>query len=150
MRQCFARRRAASVPLCWGGNSTTGSNAHWDPRGEYFVVKATRAMGPTLFQPEHALILNIEEEHLDFYADLAAIERCLRIDRSDIWTLLYCADNPHAGRICGARSRCISFGFAPRRIIAARISIFGICLVVLCLLPRREVGRSSLERSWPP
>ena len=35
-----------------------------------------RATAPShVFHPEHALILNIEEEHLDFYADLAAIEK---------------------------------------------------------------------------
>ena len=32
----------------------------------------------SLFQPEHALILNVEEEHLDFYKDLAAIEEVFR------------------------------------------------------------------------
>ena len=37
--------------------------------------KATKATARLrFFHPEHALILNIEEEHLDFYADLAAIE----------------------------------------------------------------------------
>ena len=52
-----------------------GSNAHWDPRGEYFVAEGDESDGTLqLFQPEHALILNIEEEHLDFYKDLAAIE----------------------------------------------------------------------------
>src|SRR5438874_7418276 len=53
-----------------------GSNAHWDPRGEYFVAEGDESDGTiALFHPEHTLILNIEEEHLDFYADLAAIEK---------------------------------------------------------------------------
>src|SRR5213082_3609126 len=52
-----------------------GANAHWDARGEWFVAEGDESDGTLeLFLPEHALILNIEEEHLDFYADLAAIE----------------------------------------------------------------------------
>ncbi len=53
-----------------------GSNAHWDPRGEYFVAEGDESDGTLqLFHPEHALILNIEEEHLDFYRDLEEIEK---------------------------------------------------------------------------
>src|SRR5256886_15682115 len=53
-----------------------GTNAHWNPRGEWFVAEGDESDGTiALFQPEHALILNIEEEHLDFYADLRSEER---------------------------------------------------------------------------
>ena len=53
-----------------------GTNAHWDARGEYFVAEGDESDGTiTLFHPEDTLVLNIEEEHLDFYADLAAIEK---------------------------------------------------------------------------
>src|SRR4029434_6879994 len=53
-----------------------GMNAYWDSRGEYFVAEGDESDGTVaLFQPEHTLILNIEEEHLDFYADLGAIEK---------------------------------------------------------------------------
>src|SRR5689334_8451625 len=56
-----------------------GSNAHWDPLGEYFVAEGDESDGTLrLFHPERALILNIEEEHLDFYSDLAAIEKVFR------------------------------------------------------------------------
>src|SRR3954464_4404458 len=54
----------AEIPLL-------GSNAHWDSRGEYFVAEGDESDGTLrFFRPEHAFILNIEEEHLDFYADL--------------------------------------------------------------------------------
>ena len=53
-----------------------GTNAHWDPRGEHFVAEGDESDGTLrCFHPKHALILNIEEEHLDFYPDLAAIEK---------------------------------------------------------------------------
>src|SRR5207248_2344165 len=53
-----------------------GTNAHWDARGEYFVAEGDESDGTLeLFHPQHTLVLNVEEEHLDFYADLAAIEK---------------------------------------------------------------------------
>ncbi len=53
-----------------------GTNAYWSQRGEYFVAEGDESDGTLrCFHPEHALILNIEEEHLDFYPDLAAIEK---------------------------------------------------------------------------
>ncbi len=56
-----------------------GTNAHWNPRGEYFVAEGDESDGTLrFFQPEHALILNIEEEHLDFYADMARDRRRLQ------------------------------------------------------------------------
>jgi UDP-N-acetylmuramate--alanine ligase len=90
-----------------------GSNAHWDPRGEFFVAEGDESDGTLqLFQPEHALILNVEEEHLDFYKDLAAIEKIFRkllAQTKD--TVFFCADDPHAKRICEARRQAISYGF---------------------------------------
>src|SRR5947207_4157827 len=98
----------AEIPLL-------GSNAHWDSRGQYFVAEGDESDGTLrFFKPEHTLILNIEEEHLDYYADLAAIESVFSqlLDQTS-GSFFYCADDPHAVRICGARARSISFGFAP-------------------------------------
>src|SRR6476619_6012240 len=81
----------AEIPLL-------GSNAHWDPRGEYFVAEGDESDGTIrFFKPEHALILNIEEEHLDFYADLAAIEAvfCQLLEQTS-GLAFYCADDPHS------------------------------------------------------
>lgn len=91
-----------------------GSNAHWDTRGEFFVAEGDESDGTLqLFQPEHALILNIEEEHLDYYKNLAAIEevfsKLLAQTRS---TVFYCADDLHAPRVCGAHTRTVSYGFS--------------------------------------
>src|SRR5205814_3942034 len=92
-----------------------GSNAHWDARGEYFVAEGDESDGTLrIFKPEHSLVLNIEEEHLDFYADIAAIESVFAqlLDQTS-GSVFYCTDDAHAARICGARPRAISFGFSP-------------------------------------
>ena len=91
-----------------------GTNAHWDPRGEYFVAEGDESDGTIrFFHPEHTILLNIEEEHLDFYADLAAIEsvfaQLLGQTRGKIF---YCADDANAKRLCVKRERSVSFGFA--------------------------------------
>src|SRR5256886_3771952 len=91
-----------------------GTNAHWDPRGEYFVAEGDESDGTLrCFHPEHALILNIEEEHLDFYADLAAIEKVFEelIDQTS-GTVFYNIDDPNTARLCAKRKNTISFGFS--------------------------------------
>lgn len=89
-----------------------GTNAHWDLEGEYFIAEGDESDGTiALYHPEHSILLNVEEEHLDYYADLAAIEatyaKLLDQTRGNIF---YCADDPNATRVCSARSNAISFG----------------------------------------
>jgi UDP-N-acetylmuramate--alanine ligase len=90
-----------------------GSNAHWDQRGEFFVAEGDESDGTLqLFQPEHALILNVEEEHLDFYKDLVAIEEVFRkLLAQTKGPVFFCADDPHARRICEPHQQAISYGF---------------------------------------
>ena len=91
-----------------------GTNAHWDPRGEYFVAEGDESDGTiALFHPEHALVLNIEEEHLDFYADMAAIEKVFRqLLGQTTGKIFYCADEPNATRICRSSDRLICYGLS--------------------------------------
>ena len=97
----------AEIPLL-------GTNAHWDWRGEYFVTEGDESDGTLrCFHPEQSLILNIEEEHLDFYADLAAIEKVFEqlIDQTS-GTVFYNADDPNAARLCAKRKGAVSYGFS--------------------------------------
>jgi UDP-N-acetylmuramate--alanine ligase len=91
-----------------------GTNAHWDARGEYFVAEGDESDGTiTLFHPEDTLVLNIEEEHLDFYADLAAIEKTFRqLLGQTSGKIFYCADEPNATRICRSSDRVICYGLS--------------------------------------
>ena len=91
-----------------------GTNAHWDPRGEYFVAEGDESDGTLrCFHPEHALILNIEEEHLDFYSDLAAIEEVFsRLIEQTSGTVFYNIDDANTARLCTTHKNTISFGFS--------------------------------------
>ena len=91
-----------------------GTNAHWDERGEYFVAEGDESDGTLrCFHPEHSLILNIEQEHLDFYADLAAIEEVFAhlIDQTT-GTVFYNVDDPNTVTLCAKRRGAISYGFS--------------------------------------
>jgi UDP-N-acetylmuramate--alanine ligase len=91
-----------------------GTNAHWDLLGEYFVAEGDESDGTLLcFHPEHCLILNIEEEHLDFYADLAAIEEVFaQLIEQTTGTVFYNIDDANAARLCAGRKGATSFGFS--------------------------------------
>jgi len=89
-----------------------GTNAHWDTEGEYFVAEGDESDGTiALYHPEHAILLNIEEEHMDFYESLAAIEAvyCQLLDQTS-GNIFYCVDDPHAARVCKGRPNAISYG----------------------------------------
>src|SRR5947207_12114151 len=93
-----------------------GTNAHWNPRGEYFVAEGDESDGTLrCFHPEYAVILNIEEEHLDFYSDLAAIEKVFAqlIDQTS-GSLLHNIDDPNTARLCGKRKCAVPYAICER------------------------------------
>ena len=93
-----------------------GTNAHWDSRGQYFVAEGDESDGTLrCFRPEYSLILNVEEEHLDFYADLAAIEKVFaQLVGQTSGKVFYNIDDPNTARLCAHAKSTVSFGFADR------------------------------------
>ena len=89
-----------------------GTNANWDLAGEHFVVEGDESDGTlTLYHPRHAIVLNIEEEHLDYYEDLAAIEGVFnQLLSQTSGKVFYCADDANATRLCTVHPGAISYG----------------------------------------
>ena len=89
-----------------------GTNANWDLAGEHFVVEGDESDGTlALYHPQHAIVLNIEEEHLDYYDDLAAIEVVFnQLLSQTSGKVFYCADDANATRLCTAHPGAISYG----------------------------------------
>jgi len=92
-----------------------GTNARWDSEGEYFVAEGDESDGTLInYLPTHAIVLNIEPEHLDFYKDLAAIDAVYaRLVSQTSGKVFYCADDPGACRVCASREGAISYGHSP-------------------------------------
>ena len=90
-----------------------GTNAHWDARGEYFVAEGDESDGTLVnFHPEHAILLNVEAEHLDFYT--RGIDQICDVfsqfcDQT-AGKIFYCGDDSQAIRICDGRENAVSYG----------------------------------------
>jgi UDP-N-acetylmuramate--L-alanine ligase/UDP-N-acetylenolpyruvoylglucosamine reductase len=91
-----------------------GTNAHWDNDGDLFVAEGDESDGTLInFQPKHAIILNIEPEHLDFYEDIDAIKTVFRqlLEKTSGLTV-YCAEDPVASDLCQGRKLGVSYGWS--------------------------------------
>ncbi len=91
-----------------------GTNAHWDNEGEVFVAEGDESDGTLVnFQPKHAIILNIEPEHLDYYEDLDAIKAVFRqlLEKTSGFTV-FCAEDEVARELCGGRKSSVGYGWS--------------------------------------
>ncbi len=101
-----------------------GTNAHWDPEGTYLVAEGDESDGTLVhFHPKLAILLNIEEEHLDFYEGLDAIKavfQCLIAQTSG--TIVYCGEDAHASALCAPLGeRALSYGWEREHDYAAGV-----------------------------
>ena len=89
-----------------------GTNARWDSEGEFFVAEGDESDGTLInYHPEHAIVLNVEPEHLDFYKNLEAIDAVYsKLINQTREKVIYCRDDAGATRLCGDRGNAISYG----------------------------------------
>src|ERR1700690_2468739 len=94
----------AQVPLL-------GANALWT-EGVPFVVEADESDGTlALFAPQASLILNIEEEHLDFYHDIEEIVQVFAtLCERTRGPIIYCADDKNTMLLCSHCEQGVSYG----------------------------------------
>lgn len=90
-----------------------GTNAHWDPEGKWMVAEGDESDGTLVhFQPEASIVLNIEEEHLDHYADLSAIQAVFqRLLENTKRMAVYCGEDAGAVAVCSSHPGAISYGW---------------------------------------
>lgn len=96
----------AQVPLL-------GANASWNNEGKPFVIEADESDGTlALFHPHASLILNIEEEHLDFFRNIQEIVAVFaKLADQTTGPIVFCADDKNSTLLCSHRSHAISYGF---------------------------------------
>ena len=92
-----------------------GSNAEWHEKGEFLVAEGDESDGTlALYHPQHCLVLNVEEEHLDFYEEgLGQIRKVFRkLIEQTAGSVVYCADCPEATFLCASEKNSISYGLS--------------------------------------
>jgi UDP-N-acetylmuramate--L-alanine ligase/UDP-N-acetylenolpyruvoylglucosamine reductase len=100
-----------------------GSNAQWSDEGEFMVAEGDESDGTlAIYHPEHAVILNIEAEHLDFYRDLDHIREVFStLANQTRGRLVYCAEDPVAFEVCSTRENAVSYGWEDADYTAADV-----------------------------
>lgn len=82
---------------------------------DLFVVEADESDG-TLneFKPKVAILLNVDEEHLDYFVDLQAIcSEFARFAGQTDGPVFFCADDLRLAEVLASHPSAISFGFHP-------------------------------------
>ncbi|MBI2948232.1 MAG: UDP-N-acetylmuramate--L-alanine ligase, partial [Verrucomicrobia bacterium] len=82
----------------------------------YFVVEADESDG-TLggFQPDHAILLNLDAEHLDYFSDLEGVCSAFQEFGAQVsGRLIYCADDERLASLFDEAPNGVSYGFHPQ------------------------------------
>jgi UDP-N-acetylmuramate--L-alanine ligase/UDP-N-acetylenolpyruvoylglucosamine reductase len=84
-------------------------------RPPLFVVEADESDGTLReFRPAFSIVLNVDEEHLDYYANLDAVCReFAEFARHTTGQLIFCADDPALAEIFARHPGALSYGFHP-------------------------------------
>ncbi len=120
-------RRSGWEPSYYvGGDAPVlGASSDWGG-GDYMVIEGDESDGTLAsFQPSHAVLLNVEEEHLDFYPGMEAILDVFAtfLDRCT-GKIVYCADDRYASTLCAERRNAVSYGLGPEgRYRAERVEL---------------------------
>jgi UDP-N-acetylmuramate--alanine ligase len=120
-------------------------------RGDFIVAEADESDGSFLrYSPAIAVVTNIDREHLDFYADLAAIQRVFLefIDRIPFYGLaVLCLDNePIQSLLPQIKKRYATYGMNPQADFQIRhVVVEGRRTRFSVFHRRRKLGRFKLN-----
>jgi len=117
--------------LIGGRLNSLGSNAKLG-QGEYLVAEADESDGSfLLLSPTISVVTTVDAEHLDFYGDLAAVQRAFVqfINKVPFYGCsIICLDQPHIRSLVPQiRRRCITYGLTtPADYIAHNLRLAGL------------------------
>lgn len=118
-------RRGAVNPSHYVGAEipVLGTNAHWDEAGDLMVAEGDESDGTlALYTPKHSVVLNVEEEHLDFYSGIEHIKQVFTklLDQTR-GSIIYCKECPVATGLCSPRENSISYGWSDANYVAENL-----------------------------
>ena len=78
-----------------------------------FVAETDESDGTLLeFEPRHAIVLNVDEEHMEYFENLERVcEEFRRFGSRVNGRLVYCADDPRLSKLFAGSPHAVSYGF---------------------------------------
>lgn len=118
-------RRCGMMPCHYVGAEipVLGTNAHWEQGCDLMIAEGDESDGTlALYQSEHCVVLNVEEEHLDFYRDIEHIKEVFNtmLDHTR-GKKIYFGGCPVARELCSVREGAVSYGWEDADFIATDI-----------------------------
>lgn len=108
-------RRANLHPSYYVGAEipVLGTNAKWDSQGALMVAEGDESDGTlVLYKPKHAIILNLELEHLDFYKDMDQLNEVFStLIQNTEEKIIYCAEDENTTALVKPTGKGISYGW---------------------------------------
>lgn len=99
---------------CIGGDSVSPGGVAGAGKGGVVVAEADESDGTIAFyEPDIAVVTNIEFDHMEHFASVEAFEDCFRkLVAGTKRRVVYCGDDRRAAAICGPAGNSVSYGFA--------------------------------------
>ena len=93
----------------WSAAEKGGPSA----RSQFFVVEADESDGTLReFHPAHAILLNVDAEHLDHFPNIEAVcQEFAMFAAQTRGTMVFCADDERVARLMEHRPEAVSYGF---------------------------------------
>jgi len=115
--QLAAHARLASVAASRESAADKGGDGHGFTAAAttpWFVIEADESDGTLReFHPEHAIVLNVDDEHLDHFSGMDAVcrefEQFVANTRGQV---IFCADDARVAEMMRGRCRAVSYGFS--------------------------------------
>lgn len=122
------------------------TNASWNPDGKYFVAEGDESDGTlALYNPQHSIILNMEEEHLDHYKDITEIRAVFqKLINQTTGAIVFCAEDQNATDLCSDDEKNISYGWENAHWTATSVSEHRGSSTFTVFYKNAEMGRVEL------
>jgi UDP-N-acetylmuramate--alanine ligase len=115
------------------------AHARLSPSDEsWFVAEADESDGTLReFHPQHSIVLNVDDEHLDHFANVDAVcGEFQKFVENTKETVVFCADDARVAELMSKRPNAISYGFNPLAQYRVESKVRG---------PKSKVGPSTLN-----
>lgn len=141
-------RRSGITPCHYVGAEipVLGTNAHWEEDCQLMIAEGDESDGTlALYKTEHCVVLNVEEEHLDFYSGIDHIKEVFTtmLDQTR-GHKIYFAGCPVATELCAHRDGAVSYGWENADFVASEIFETGGTVAFNVSKQGKDLGRLEL------